>query len=166
MLIKRRTHNSNLRMVGLTAVTILILLITACQKEPVEIVPHTAVIAEGLLNPVGLAALPDGSLLIAEEGTGNNDLSAGVSLMTPDGRIGRLISGLPSSRDSGDLSGVPFVNIAPDGTTLYLGNFGAGHLWTLPLTPGETLSLPAEPFMPEQLGVAMEPLNNVKIGNP
>ncbi|MCP4359020.1 MAG: hypothetical protein GY796_13450, partial [Chloroflexi bacterium] len=47
-----------------------------------------------------------------------------------------------------------------------LGNFGAGHLWTLPLTPGETLSLPAEPFMPEQLGVAMEPLNNVKIGNP
>ncbi|MFQ5398570.1 MAG: ScyD/ScyE family protein [Anaerolineae bacterium] len=138
----------------------------ACRREPEPLVPHIQVVAEGLINPIGLAALPDGSLFVAEEGTGADDLSAGVSLMTADGEIGRFISGLPSGRDSGDLSGAPLVAVSPDGTTLYVGSFGAGHLWAWPLTPGEPAVLPPEPITPDELGVAMEPLNNVKLTNP
>jgi secreted PhoX family phosphatase len=140
---------------------IVLLVVASCQADPKQTEAQVAVVAEGLINPVGMVALPDGSLFIAEEGTGANDLSAGVSLMTADGQIGRFVSGLPSSRDSGDLSGAPLVTVSPDGTTLYIGNFGAGHLWTLPLAPGASLTLPAQPYGPEQLGTAMEPLNNV-----
>jgi len=128
--------------------------------------PTVTVIAEGLLNPVGLAALSDGTLFIAEEGTGDDDLSAGVSVLLPDGTLGRLISGLPSSRDSGDLSGVPLVGISPDETLLYVGNFGTGHLWTLPLNPDETQTLPDEPLQPDDLEMAMMPLNRVQVINP
>ena len=130
-----------------------------------EDMPASSVIlAEGLYNPVGLAMLPNGNVLIAEEGTGNDDLSAGVSMMLPDGTIGRLISGFPSSRDSGDLSGVPLVNVSPDGETIYVGNFNASHLWTLPSESAETL--PDIPYTPDDLGVAVERLNNVFLVNP
>ncbi|HFQ92584.1 MAG TPA: ScyD/ScyE family protein, partial [Anaerolineae bacterium] len=111
------------------------------------------------------AALPDGSLLIAEDGTGKNDDSAGISLMTPDGEIGRFISGFESSLDSGDLTGSPLVGISPDGKTLYVGNYEAGHLWTYPL-PDEPLTIPAQPLTADDLGKAMKPLNNVRLRNP
>ena len=127
---------------------------------------HITIVAEGLFNPIGLAALPDGTLLIAEGGTGKRDSSAGVSLMTPDGEIGRLISGLPGSPGPGKLSGAPLITISPNGNMLYVGNFGSGQLWTFPLPQTEPLTLPPEPFTPEQLGMAMEPLTNVKITNP
>ena len=39
-------------------------------QSKVDITPQVQVLAEGLSNPVGLALLPDGGLLIAEEGTG------------------------------------------------------------------------------------------------
>ncbi len=150
----------------LTGCLLLVMLfIAGCRDEPQEIGPKVSVLAEGLINPVGMAILPDGSLFIAEEGTGEDDLSAGVSLRTPDGLIGRYISGLPSSRDSGDLSGAPLVSIAPDQNLLYVGSFDAGHLWTAPLGD-QPPQLPAEPLRPEQLGQAMEPLNNVRLMNP
>jgi hypothetical protein len=110
--------------------------------------------------------LPDGGLLVAEEGTGEDDLSAGVSLITPEGDVGRLISGLPSGRDSGDLSGVPLVGVSPDGATLYIGNFNAQHLWTLPLNADKPLGIPDKPYTPDDLGVALERLNNVYVLNP
>ena len=125
---------------------------------------HTVV--EGLINPVGMALLPNGGLLIAEEGTGANDLSGGVSLLTPQGALGRLISGLPSSRDSGDLSGVPLVGVAPDGSQIYVGSFNAQHLWTLPIPEDGALSLPPTPYTPSELGTAMNPLNRVWVVNP
>lgn len=131
--------------------------------------PEIAVVAEGLLAPVGLAALPDGSLLVAEEGTGQRDFSAGVSLITPDGDVGRLISGLQSSLDAGDLAGAPLVALAPDGGTLYVGNFGQGHLWTLPLTAEQQANgpaLPATALSPDDLTPAMLPLNQVMLVNP
>ncbi|RME65365.1 MAG: ScyD/ScyE family protein, partial [Caldilineae bacterium] len=93
----------------------------------------------------------------------------GVSLLTPDGQIGRLISGFPSTRDAGDLAGVPLVALAPDNSRIYVGNFGAGHLWVLPLTPEQQkngLTLPAAPFTADDLDVAMERLNNVMLVNP
>jgi hypothetical protein len=126
--------------------------------------PQVQVIAEGLNNPVGLALLPDGGLLIAEEGTGEEDNSAGVSLLTSEGGIGRLISGLPSSRDSGDLSGVPLVAVSPDGETIFVGHFNQGHLWTLPV--GGELALPGRPLTVHDLTPRMMPLNRVQLVNP
>lgn len=131
--------------------------------------PQIRVVAEGLLGPIGLAVLPDGSLLVAETGTGERDDSAGVSLVRPAGQSGRLISGLPSGRDSGDLAGVNLVALAPARDKIYVGNFGAGHLWTLPLTPEqqrEGVALPEQPFTTAQLTPAMEKLNNVALTNP
>lgn len=121
-----------------------------------------------MLNPVGMAELPDGGLLVAEEGTGEDDLSAGVSLITAEGKIGRFISGLPSSRDAGDLSGVPMVALSPANDKLYLGHFqfSDGHLWALDLPPGAPLTLREEPYTPEDLSPAMLPSGNVFLTNP
>ncbi len=128
--------------------------------------PTVRVAAEGLVNPVGLALLPDGAILVAEEGTGAGDTSAGVSVITTDGRVGRVVSGLPSSRDAGDLSGVPLVGVSPDGTTAYITHFGAGALLTFPV---DTELLPAakaqDPLGPDDLGRTMVPLNEVTIRN-
>ncbi|MEZ4560109.1 MAG: ScyD/ScyE family protein, partial [Caldilineaceae bacterium] len=131
--------------------------------------PSVTVVVDGLFGPLGLETLADGSLLVAEEGTGQRDDSAGVSLITPDGTVGRFISGLPSTRDAGDLAGVPLVKLSPDGTTLYVGNFGVGHLWTYTLSADEQahgIALPAVPLTTDDLGTAMARLNNVMLINP
>ena len=130
--------------------------------------PQVTVVVDGLLGPLGMAALSDGGLLVAEEGTGNKDLSAGVSLIQADGTVGRLISGLPSSRDAGDLSGVPLVALSPDGKTIYVGGFNQRHLLTLPLSRDQqrSLTLPAAPYAPDDLTPVMLELNNVWVINP
>jgi len=144
-----------------------VLLLSACagpNDERSTSEPDVVVIAEGLLNPVGMARLPDGSILVAEEGTGNNDASAGVSLITTDGRVGRVVSGLPSSRDSGDLSGVPFVAVDSTATTIYLSYFGAERILTLPIPEaGFELGSPAGI---SDLADTMTPLNEVRLTNP
>ncbi len=143
----------------------LLFLLAACQPAPEpEPVLLTREFAHGLLNPAGMAEMPDGGVLVAEEGTGNNDFSAGVSLIMPDGQVGRLISGLPSGRDSGDLSGVPFVKLSPDGRTLYTAYFNLGALYALPASGGFTL--PETPITAESMTLRMEPLNNVQLINP
>jgi hypothetical protein len=153
----------NLRLAALSGALMLsgALALAACntrasQPPPTPLPPpQIEVIADGLFAPLGLAPLPDGGLLVAEEGTGKRDDSAGVTLITADGQIGRLISGLPSSRDSGDLAGVNLVSVAPDGDVLYVGNFGATHLWTLPLTDsGRGLALPPAPYSTFRIGVS------------
>lgn len=58
--------------------------------------PRVTIVAEGLYYPAGLALLPDGSVLIAEAG-GHGERSAGISLLDNDGRLGRLISGIPNT---------------------------------------------------------------------
>ena len=131
-----------------------------------EIQPELTILIDGLQNPVGIDVLADGGILIAEEGTGERDTSAGVFLVAADGSAGRLISGLPSGRDSGDLSGVPFVKVSPDGGILYTSYFGAGRLLTLPLEENGRLTVPDTPFMEADLGAAMLPLNAVQLGNP
>ena len=139
-------------------------LLIACQTET-AVSPTTRVLAEGLLNPIGLAQLPDGGLLIAEMGTGAGDNSAGVTLITAEGQIGRLVSGIPSTRDSGDLAGAPLVGVSPDGRTLYIGHFNANRLWTLPLND-DPLALPDEPLATENLDSAMFPQVIDKLINP
>lgn len=152
--------------------TSLLLLMTACNGSDAEFgveidrtpTPNVEVVASGLINPLGLALLPDGGVLIAEEGTGEGDMSGGVSMLTSDGTIGRVVSGLPSSRDSGDLSGTPLVGVAPDGTTAYVAHFNSGKLLTFPLGSGQPE--PGFPLFPEDLGSRMEPLNRVELVNP
>ena len=127
------------------------------------------VIVDGLFGPIGMEVLADGTLLVAEEGTGQRDDSAGVTLIAPDGQVGRFLTGLPSTRDSGDLAGVPLVKLAPDGATLYIGNFGQGHVWVYPLTTQEQtdgIALPAQPLTSRDLLTAMVRLNNVMLINP
>lgn len=126
--------------------------------------PKVETVAEGLLNPVGMAELPDGRILVAEEGTGGNDDSAGVSIIETDGAVKRVISGLPSSVDSGDLSGVPFVALDPSGDGLYLAHFGAGRLLTLEFP--EKSDVFDELAGPDDLGERMLPLNQVELTNP
>ncbi|MGB5051013.1 MAG: ScyD/ScyE family protein, partial [Caldilineaceae bacterium] len=131
--------------------------------------PSVEVVADGLFGPIGLAFDPAGNLLVAEEGTGGRDNSAGISLITADGQRGRLIGGLPSTRDAGDLAGVPLVALSPDSSQLYVGNFGQGHLWVLDLTPEQQIdgfALPDLPLTPDDLRPAMERLNNVMLVNP
>ncbi|MDX1523746.1 MAG: hypothetical protein R3264_19105, partial [Anaerolineae bacterium] len=152
----------------------ILILMPACGRQeelaPTATPPPAAqiqVLAEGFSNPVGLALLPDGGLLVAEEGTGEGDLSAGVSLITADGTIGRLVSGLPSSRDAGDLAGVPLVGVDPVGDKIYLAHFqfSDGHLLTLPLPDG-LLDLPLVPYTRADLVPAMLPSGNVFLVNP
>ena len=154
-----------------------LLLLVACAPQDVpqivplgsNLSPRVEVVADGLFGPIGLAFDPAGNLLVAEEGTGGRDNSAGISLITPDGPRGRLIGGLPSTRDAGDLAGVPLVALAPDKSRLYLGNFGQGHLWVLDLTPTQQangFALPDQPLTPDDLRPVMERLNNVMLVNP
>ncbi len=151
--------------------TLLLIVLLACQPrgEGVAVVdysePEITVLIEGLIHPLGMALLPDGGLLIAEEGTGQNDLSAGVSLLTAEGEIGRFISGLPSSRDSGDLSGVPFVAVSPANDRIYLSYFNAGGLLTMAIDPQRPLTLPDTPYGPNDLELTMTPLNEVRLSN-
>ncbi|MCP4168344.1 MAG: ScyD/ScyE family protein [Chloroflexi bacterium] len=131
--------------------------------------PHIEVVVDGLLAPIGMALMPDGGLLVAEDGTGQRDDSAGISLITAEGAVGRLISGFPSTLDSGDLAGSPLVALAPAGDKLYIGNFAQGHLWTLPLSSEERVngfSLAEAPLNPDDLIPAMLPLHRVKVMNP
>jgi len=131
--------------------------------------PQIRVVAEGLISPIGMAILPNGGLLVAEAGTGNRDNSAGISLITPTGEVGRLISGLSSSRDSGDLAGVNFVALSPGRDKIYFGHFNDEQLWTLSLSPegqAEGLRLPQRPLRLDQLTPAMTRFNNVYLINP
>lgn len=130
--------------------------------------PQTTIIAENLIRPIGLAELSDGSLLVAEAGSGQDDDSGGVSLIKLDGQVGRLISGLPSSLDAGDIAGVNLVGVSPGGDIIYIGNFGAGHLWTLELNDDQQqkLTIPAQPLTLDQLTTTMPPLNRVSLINP
>lgn len=130
--------------------------LVACQTDTAALAT-TRVLVDGLLNPIGLAHLPDGSLLIAEMGTGMGDNSAGLTLITADGKMGRLISGIPSTRDSGDLAGAPLVGVAPNGRTLYIGHFNANQLWTLPIADDISLALPDEPLTTADLDAVMAP---------
>lgn len=150
--------------------SLLLVLLLACQvREDGAVIdysePEVAVLLEGLIHPLGMALLPDGGLLIAEEGTGQNDLSAGVSLLTAEGEYGRFISGLPSSRDSGDLSGVPFVAVSPQNDRIYLSYFNAGGLLTMGIDAERPLTLPETPYGPDNLTLTMTPLNEVRLSN-
>ncbi len=161
------TNGSGRLVVVLTAVA---LLAGACSGDSAaaEDPPTVAVVAEGLINPLGLAMLPDGGLLIAEEGTGDDDASAGLSVLTADGRVGRVVDELASGRDAGDLSGAPLAGVSPDGSTAYVAHFGSEALFGLPIpeTGLEPATKAAEALRAEQLARTLTRLNDVFLANP
>ena len=102
--------------------------------------PQLSAVVEGLYHPVGMAALPNGGVLIAEMGSmevdtrfGFNLDSAGISLLRPDGELRRLVSGFPSGRDAADLLGVMPIALSPDGQSIVFGHHNAQQLFSLPL---------------------------------
>ena len=112
------------------------------QREPV-----IRTIAAGLYYPAGLALLPDGGLLIAEAG-GHGERSAGISLLTTDGELGRLISGIPSTFSHDNLLSAPALAVTPDGGTILIGLAGS-QLYSLPSELARRL--PEAPFSPRDL---------------
>ncbi len=106
-----------------------------------------AVVAEGLYYPAGMALLPDGSVLIAEAG-GHGERSAGISLLRPDGALGRLISGLPNSFSRDNLLSAPVIAASPAEAAILVGVAGGG-LYSLPLEKAR--QLPDEPYRPGDL---------------
>ena len=134
---------------------------SGCAADDPILEPEPNVVADGLLAPIGLAETPDGRILVAENGTGEDDDSGGVSLIDDTG-VRRVVSGFRSGRDSGDLSGSSMVGVGPDGT-VYIGNFGAGHLWTYPVADLTTVTTP---LSLDELDQGMQPLNSVRLTNP
>ena len=124
--------------------------------------PSIAVVAEGLYYPAGMALLPDGSVLIAEAG-GHGERSAGISLLRPDGRLGRLISGIPSAFSKNNLLNAPVVAFSPDENALVLALAGA-QLYEF---PGEKAQeLPESPFGPRDLALRQADRGNVFLLHP
>ena len=113
-------------------------------------IPQVEVVAAGLVKPLGLAALPDGGLLIAEAGTGQRDMSAGVSMLTAEGTVGRVLSGLSSHSDSGDVPSGPLIGVSQDGRTAFVGMAGSVGLLTFSLED-QGKPLPGYPIFPENL---------------
>ena len=109
--------------------------------------PRVQVIAEGLYYPAGLAALPDGGILIAEAG-GHGERSAGVSLLQSDGVLGRLLSRLPTGRVNHGLFSAPVLAVTPDGADIILALPSAG-LYSLPVA--QAARLPDQPLTPRDL---------------
>ena len=119
-------------------------------------------VAEGLYYPVGMALLPDGGVLIAEAG-GRGEHSAGISLLRPDGELGRLVSAVPSGPVSRNLIGAPALAVAPDGETIIVG-FAGSQLYSLPRALAE--SLPDRPFMPQDLERRQKERGNIFLLHP
>ena len=122
--------------------------------------PRVTTVVEGLYHPLGMALLPDGSVLVSEMGSMEVDTrfgfdldSAGVSLLRPDGSVGRLVSGFPSGHDPSDLLGVLLLTVSPDQETIYIGHHNAQRLYTLPVSAA--LGPRREPTTPDELGIAM-----------
>ncbi|MDE2650276.1 MAG: hypothetical protein OXI62_06115 [Chloroflexota bacterium] len=109
--------------------------------------PRVQIIAEGLYYPAGLAALPDGGILIAEAG-GHGEHSAGISLLQSDGVLGRLLSLAPSGRINNGLFSAPVAAVSPDGADIIVA-FPSAELFSLPVA--QAAQLPDEPFTPPDL---------------
>ena len=124
--------------------------------------PQVRVIAEGLYYPTSMALLPNGGLLIAEAG-GHGERSAGISLLQPDGVLGRLLSLAPSGRVNGDLPRAPVVAVTPDGADIIVAFPGAG-LYSLPAAHAR--QLPAQPFTPHALRSRQSRRGNVFLLHP
>ena len=65
--------------------------------------------------------------LIAEAG-GHGERSAGISLLRPDGQLGRLVSGIPSTFSKDNLPSAPALAVSPDGASILVALAGGAAL--------------------------------------
>jgi len=109
--------------------------------------PSLQQLAQGLYYPVDMVLLPDGGLLIAEAG-GQGERSAGISLLLPDGRLGRLLSGLPNAVQPNTLPRGPALALSGDGASILVALPGS-QLWQLPAALAQ--ELPDTALRPQDL---------------
>lgn len=109
--------------------------------------------ATGLLGPMKIVAQPDGTLLVAEAGTGPN--TGRISLIDRDGRRFTVIDGLPSGLHGRDPSGPSGVLLA--GQRLFI-LIGSGDAAIAGPAPGSELPNPnpASPLLSSVLLVEFE----------
>ena len=146
----------------LSAILLLAFLLLVAPHASAQAEPHIKVVAEGLYHPVGMALLPDGGVLIAEAG-GHGERSAGISLLRPDGQLGRLVSGLNNGYADGSLINAPAIAVTPAGDTILLGIAGA-QLYSLP--SAQAARLPPAPLAPQALRRRLDARGTVFLLNP
>ncbi|MDE2857779.1 MAG: ScyD/ScyE family protein [Chloroflexota bacterium] len=133
--------------------------------------PSLTSVVEGLYHPLGMALLPDGSVLVSEMGSmevdtrlGFDSDSAGISIVSPDGIVRRLVSGFPSGRDPSDMLGALALAVSPDQETIYIGHHNAQRLYTLPVSAA--LNPRQEPYRPQELESVMTGARNTFLLHP
>lgn len=111
----------------------------------------------GLKAPVGMSTDDKGQLWVAETGTGNND--AQVSLVTVQGDVHPVITGLNSVFANGSVEGMGHVRFRD--RKLYILNGNAGRLYTMDVSsfkPGDAPKA-ASSLESEDIGTFVRSLN-------
>ncbi len=117
------------------------LLVIGVLAVPAAAADHgrVATLTDGLNNPRGITIAPDGTLYVAEAGTGGDEFclpmeeaevcmgaTAGVAAIAPDGTVTRVVEGLPSLvAGEGEFAGAADVVVAADGSLYISVAFGA-----------------------------------------
>jgi hypothetical protein len=99
--------------------------------------PQIEVVAEGLDAPRGVTVAPDGSIYVAEAGSGGETCMpgprggdmcmgpTGAVTRVADGTSSRVIEGLPSAGAAPEFAGVSAVAVNDDGSLILVMNLGA-----------------------------------------
>lgn len=98
-------------------------------------------IADGFLAPIGIEADADGSLWIAERGTGADD--GQISVLLPDGSVEPFMIGAPSTIGAEDVEGLSHLALVGDDVWFTWSDEGAGigrlaRISRAGWTPGDT----------------------------
>ena len=117
-------------------------LTTSCLNNDPELVAEPTsftaqTVASGLTSPVGMSFDETGQAWVTQSGTGKND--AQVSLITTNGKVYPVVTGLASVLDNGEVAGIGHL-LYRDGT-LYVLEGGTGKLYVLDIAgfkPGDT----------------------------
>lgn len=109
-----------------------LLVATGCKHSDPELVPDPTSFtaqsfATGLTLPIGMSFDGSGQAWVTQSGTGNQD--AQVSLITPDGKVSPVITGLASTLANGSIEGIGHL-LYRDGM-LYVLEGGTGKLYSL-----------------------------------
>lgn len=116
--------------------------LSSCKQDDPELVTDptsftTQIFASNLAAPIGMSFDDQGRAWVTQSGTGKND--AQVSLITTDGKVYPVVTGMASVFANGEIDGVGHL-LYHDGT-LYVLEGGTGKLYVLDVKdfkPGDT----------------------------